>query len=189
MRNPEQRLADLRAQRAANLTGIRRLRQLAERHGRELLRTATGEILDYAERRTRAALAEMPDGESTAEDVLEGRDGDIRLRVTRHGSRGFPGARLRRQRRPGRGQPQLPALGDQGGLLLRGPRRLRPGRAAFGRRLAARDGQRSRGIAAQRPPAGRRRRRQRRDLEPRRGPGLRRARRSSLRSGPRDRGR
>jgi N-methylhydantoinase B/acetone carboxylase, alpha subunit len=81
MRNPEQRLADLRAQRAANLTGIRRLRQLAERHGRNLLRTATAEILDYAERRTRAALSEMPDGESTAEDVLEGRDGDIRLRV------------------------------------------------------------------------------------------------------------
>ena len=81
MRNPDQRLADLRAQRAANLTGIRRLRQLAERHGRELLATATGEILDYAERRTRAALAEIPDGESTAEDVLEGRDGDIRLRV------------------------------------------------------------------------------------------------------------
>ena len=81
MRNPDQRLADLRAQRAANLTGIRRLRQLADRHGRDLLATATGEILDYAERRTRAALSEMPDGESTAEDLLEGRDGDIRLRV------------------------------------------------------------------------------------------------------------
>jgi N-methylhydantoinase B len=81
MRNPEQRLADLRAQRAANLTGIRRLRHLAERHGPDLLATATAEILDYAERRTRAALSEMPDGESSAEDVLEGRDGDIRLRV------------------------------------------------------------------------------------------------------------
>ncbi len=82
MRNPEQRLADLRAQRAANLTGIRRLGQLAERHSRELLRTATDEILDYAERRTRAALADLPEGEGTAEDVLEGRDGDIRLRLT-----------------------------------------------------------------------------------------------------------
>jgi N-methylhydantoinase B len=81
MRNPEQRLADLRAQRAANLTGISRLRQLAKRHGLDLLRTATREILDYAERRTRAALSEMPDGESTAEDVLEGREGDIALRV------------------------------------------------------------------------------------------------------------
>jgi N-methylhydantoinase B len=81
MRRPEQRLADLRAQRAANLTGIRRLRQLAERHGLDLLRTATAEILDYAERRTRAALAEMPDGESSADDVLEGIDGDIPLQV------------------------------------------------------------------------------------------------------------
>ena len=82
MRNPEQRLADLRAQRAANLTGIQRLRQLAERHGVGQLRTATAEILDYAERRTRAALSEMPDGESSAEDVLEGLDDDIPLRVT-----------------------------------------------------------------------------------------------------------
>jgi N-methylhydantoinase B len=81
MRNPEQRLADLRAQRAANLTGIRRLRELAGRHGRETLRSATREILDYAERRTRAALSDMPDGDSTAEEVLEGREGDIGLRV------------------------------------------------------------------------------------------------------------
>jgi N-methylhydantoinase B len=81
MRNPEQRLADLRAQRAANLTGIRRLTQLAERQGLELLRIATAEILDYAERRTRAALAEMRDGESRATEVLEGREGDIELRL------------------------------------------------------------------------------------------------------------
>jgi N-methylhydantoinase B len=81
MRNPEQRLADLRAQRAANLTGIRRMRRLAERQGVEQLREATSEILDYAERRTRASLEGMPDGESTAEDVLEGREGDIPLRV------------------------------------------------------------------------------------------------------------
>ena len=81
MRRPEQRLADLRAQRAANLTGILRLRELAERHGVELLRRATGEILDYAERRTRAALSGMPDGESIAEDVLEGLDGEIALRL------------------------------------------------------------------------------------------------------------
>jgi N-methylhydantoinase B len=81
MRNPKQRLADLRAQRAANLTGIRRLRQLAERDGIELLRTATGEILDYAERRTRAALSEMDDGESSATEVLEGREGDIELKL------------------------------------------------------------------------------------------------------------
>ena len=68
MRNPEQRLADFRAQRAANLTGIARVRELAERHGLERLRAGMAEILDYAERRTRAALAALPDGEGGAED-------------------------------------------------------------------------------------------------------------------------
>ena len=62
MRNPSQRLADLRAQRAANLTGERRLLELAVRHGDKLLRSGMSEILDYAERRTRAQLAELPDG-------------------------------------------------------------------------------------------------------------------------------
>jgi N-methylhydantoinase B len=81
MRNPAQRLADLRAQRAANLTGIRRLGDLAGRHGREGLMTGMAEILDYAERRTRAALSQLPDGQSEAEDVLEGPDGDIALRL------------------------------------------------------------------------------------------------------------
>jgi N-methylhydantoinase B len=86
MRNPRQRLADLRAQRAANLTGERRLLELAGRHGLEVLRSGMTEILAYAERRTRAALAELPDGAYEAEDLMEddaaGEPRDIRLRVT-----------------------------------------------------------------------------------------------------------
>jgi N-methylhydantoinase B len=81
MRDPAQRLADLRAQRAANLTGIRRMRELADRHGIELLAAGMAEILDYAERRTRAALESMPDGEGTAEDLLEAPGGDVALLV------------------------------------------------------------------------------------------------------------
>ncbi len=72
MRNPQQRLADLRAQRAANLVGERRLRELAGRFGAGDAVAAMGEILDYAERRTRAALAALPDGRYHASDVLEG---------------------------------------------------------------------------------------------------------------------
>jgi N-methylhydantoinase B len=72
MRNPPQRLADLRAQRAANLVGAQRLLELAERHGLDLLRQGMAEILDYAERRTRAQLAELPDGTYEATDVMEG---------------------------------------------------------------------------------------------------------------------
>jgi N-methylhydantoinase B len=76
MRFPHQRLADLRAQRAANRVGSLRLTELAERHGLDRLRTGMDEILAYAERRTRAALASLPDGVYGATDVLEDdRDG------------------------------------------------------------------------------------------------------------------
>jgi N-methylhydantoinase B len=71
MRSPRQRLADLRAQAAANRIGALRLAELAERHGLEALRTGMEEILAYAERRTRVALAELPDGTYSAEDLLE----------------------------------------------------------------------------------------------------------------------
>jgi N-methylhydantoinase B len=85
MRFPQQRLADLRAQEAANRIGVRRLGELAERHGRPHLRAAMEEILAYAERRTRHALAALPDGTYSADDVLEddaeGGRRDVRLRV------------------------------------------------------------------------------------------------------------
>jgi N-methylhydantoinase B len=71
MRSPRQRLADLRAQRAANRIGEIRLEELASRHGVAELRAGMEEILAYAERRTRAALAMLPDGSYSAEDVLE----------------------------------------------------------------------------------------------------------------------
>ncbi len=81
MRQPEQRRADLRAQLAANRVGALRLAALAERLGVKRLREATDAVLDYAERRTRACIAALPDSDVHAEDVLEGRDGDLRLRL------------------------------------------------------------------------------------------------------------
>jgi len=71
MRDPAQRAADLRAQLAANRLGEQRLAELAERHGPELLASAMAAVLDYAERRTRSALAAIPDGTYSATDVLE----------------------------------------------------------------------------------------------------------------------
>jgi N-methylhydantoinase B len=77
MRNPAERLADLRAQRAANLVGAERVAELVDRHGIDEFTEAMAEILDYAERRTRASLAEVPDGTYVASDVLEaGPDGE-----------------------------------------------------------------------------------------------------------------
>jgi N-methylhydantoinase B len=81
MRQPAQRRADLRAQLAANTTGARRLAELAARLGHERLAAATAEVLDYAERRTRAQLRAMDDGVREAVDVLEAREGDLELRL------------------------------------------------------------------------------------------------------------
>jgi N-methylhydantoinase B len=81
MRQPAQRRADLRAQLAANRVGAQRLAELVDRVGLDFLRRATGAVLDYAERRTRACLAAMDDGTRTAVDVLEAAGGDVELRV------------------------------------------------------------------------------------------------------------
>jgi len=79
MRQPEERRADLRAQLAANRTGVLRLGELADRLGPERLRAGTDAVLDYSERRTRACLAALPDGARRAEDLLEATEGDLRL--------------------------------------------------------------------------------------------------------------
>ena len=81
MRQPAERRADLRAQLAANRVGSGRLRELARRLGARGLRAATDAVLDYSERRTRACLSELADGSASVEDVLEAREGDLRLRL------------------------------------------------------------------------------------------------------------
>ena len=79
MRQPGQRRADLRAQLAAGHVGVRRLQELHDRVGGDTLREAFTAVLDYAERRTRACIDELADGTYTAEDVLEAREGDLRI--------------------------------------------------------------------------------------------------------------
>ncbi|HEX8052037.1 MAG TPA: hydantoinase B/oxoprolinase family protein [Thermoleophilaceae bacterium] len=81
MRGPRQRVADLRAQLAANRAGAARLVERTERHGLDAVREAMAETLDYAERRTRAAIERLGDGEREARDVLEAPEGDLELRL------------------------------------------------------------------------------------------------------------
>jgi N-methylhydantoinase B len=87
MRNPRQREADLRAQLAAGRAGAERVEALIERFGLSEFREGLDETLDYAERRTRARIAELEDGVREAADVLEAAAGDLelRLRVTVEG--------------------------------------------------------------------------------------------------------
>jgi N-methylhydantoinase B len=81
MRNPRQREADLRAQLAAGRAGAERVGALIERFGLAAYRDGLEETLDYAERRTRARVAELEDGVREASDVLEAAEGDLRLRL------------------------------------------------------------------------------------------------------------
>ncbi|MGI8505564.1 MAG: hydantoinase B/oxoprolinase family protein [Solirubrobacteraceae bacterium] len=89
MRRPEQRRADLRAQLAAGRIGAVRICELQRKAGAETLRDAFEQTLDYAEHRMRASLGELADGVYVASDVLEAREGDLRiaLRATVEGER------------------------------------------------------------------------------------------------------
>lgn len=83
-RTPGLREGDLRAQLAANQLARRRLAELIARSGARSVRLAFDEVISYAERRTRAAIALLPDGEYTARGEIEGdgvSDEDIELRV------------------------------------------------------------------------------------------------------------
>ena len=169
MRNPDERRGDLRAQLAANRMATRRLEELCARRGRDLVVAAMDELHDYAERRVRAAIAELPDGRYESSDVLEAAEGDLGLRGNRA---------------PTRRQPELPARGHAVGLLLRRALPDRPRCTRLGRRLRSGHGACAGRIACQRRPTRRGRRRQRRNLQPHRRRRLRRLRRGDRRAGP-----
>ena len=80
-RTPAERYGDLRAQFAANHAGAVRLRELAAERGTATLAEDMRALIDYAERRIRAAVAAMPDGRWTFTDHLEWGEG-LALPVT-----------------------------------------------------------------------------------------------------------
>ncbi len=85
VRTPALRRGDLRAQIAANRLAGTRISELMERRGEETILAAFEEVISYTERSTREAIRALPDGEYTAEDVLEGdgtTDEDIQIKAT-----------------------------------------------------------------------------------------------------------
>ncbi len=72
VRTPDVRRGDLAAQRAAVARGADGLRTLAARYGWTELQAAARDLVEYAERRTRAALAPLAATGLTATDYLEG---------------------------------------------------------------------------------------------------------------------
>ena len=71
IRVPDQTIGDFDAQFAANAVGAERMRQLCQRYGTETVRASMAELIDYSERRFRAALAEIPDGTYHGQDAVD----------------------------------------------------------------------------------------------------------------------
>src|SRR6266851_983211 len=71
VRTPVERRGDLNAQLAALRVGEQRLGELALRYGADLVTSGFAAILDYAERRMRRRLAELPPGTYRGEDFLD----------------------------------------------------------------------------------------------------------------------
>jgi N-methylhydantoinase B len=68
---PKERLSDLRAQMAANRAGVLRFQALCAKYGTETVLSAGEALMDYAERKMRAAIAAIPDGSWRFEDVFD----------------------------------------------------------------------------------------------------------------------
>ena len=81
-RNPDERRGDLRAQISAHRLAERRIDELCARRGRERIAAAMDELYAYSERMVRAAIARLPDGTWSAEDVVEAVEGELTIRAT-----------------------------------------------------------------------------------------------------------
>ena len=71
VRASHERRGDLRAQHAANETGIDRFKELVQKHGQETVADTSEALLDYAERRMNSAISEVPNGQYSFSDVIE----------------------------------------------------------------------------------------------------------------------
>ena len=71
VRTPGERAGDLEAQFGAIHTGIRRLREMAEREGPDAVLDGMEALLDYADRLLARGIGRIPDGTYRASDVME----------------------------------------------------------------------------------------------------------------------
>jgi 5-oxoprolinase (ATP-hydrolysing) len=85
-RGPDDNVADLKAQVAANRQGARLLAEMADRHGLETVAAYMGHVQDNARAQVAAAIGRLPDGAHPFEDRLD--DGTpIRVTLTVAGER------------------------------------------------------------------------------------------------------
>ncbi|WP_129113619.1 hydantoinase B/oxoprolinase family protein [Halegenticoccus tardaugens] len=85
VRGSDMRLGDYRAQLGANKIGEERLGDLLDEYGASAVDEHLDALLDYTERRVRAAVSALPDGTYQAEDYMDGDgvvDEPVLLRLT-----------------------------------------------------------------------------------------------------------
>ncbi len=83
-RTPRERDGDIKAQIATNAIAIRRFHETCARFGTEVVEAGIEALLDYSEARTRAEIANLPDGTYENEDWIDNdgiEDRMIRLKV------------------------------------------------------------------------------------------------------------
>jgi N-methylhydantoinase B len=81
-RTPSERMGDLRAQVAANVTGSRRVIEILSKYGAEAFRNSAGYMFSHSRRMVARRLSALREGTYEATDVLEGPQGEeLRLRV------------------------------------------------------------------------------------------------------------
>lgn len=71
VRMPDATIGDINAQFAANAIGAKRVTALAQKYGATDLNAAMDEMLDYSERRIRAAIRNLPDGDYHGEAFID----------------------------------------------------------------------------------------------------------------------
>ena len=71
IRVPALTIGDLNAQFAANAIGAERLRQLVQKYGIDVTTSVMQELIEYSERRCRAAVRAVPDGTYFGEDAVD----------------------------------------------------------------------------------------------------------------------
>ncbi|MEN3277474.1 MAG: hypothetical protein V7631_3264, partial [Massilia sp.] len=81
-RNPDQNLADLRAQVAANQKGVEELRRMVEHFGLDVVRAYMGHVQDNAEEAVRRVIGALKDGDFTV-DLDNGAKIAVAVRVDR----------------------------------------------------------------------------------------------------------
>ena len=85
VRTPDERKGDLRAQVSACEIGRRRIKELTDKYGLDIIQEAFEEIMNYSERRMRKKIEEFPPGDYSADDFMDNdgvTDDPVKIHVT-----------------------------------------------------------------------------------------------------------